>query len=63
MTNAAGGDRWDQLSTVADATGASPFIREGLERFYCSRAMEEIHISKASLVLGLIRCIGSSPQP
>lgn len=60
MTN---GDGRDQSSTAADATGASPYLREGLERFYRSAAMEEICISKASLVLALIRCIRSNLQP
>lgn len=63
VTNAAGGDEWHQLSTVAGATGASPYVHEGLEQFYCSIVMEELHISKASLVLVLMKSIGLNPQP
>ena len=45
VTDVAGGNGWDQLSTVSDATGASPFVHVELEQFYCSTAMEEMHIS------------------
>lgn len=64
VTDVAGGDQWDQLSTVAGAAGARPYVREWLERLRCSAAREEIHFSKARLVSAPEGGrIGASPQP